>query len=190
MNADTLHWSPVAHVEKFDVEQTEWVKSRTGLLAPQHADFIRLGVRPVDTATDEGNLITTVGLNRLTSLLIGAGGQALSNTATRLGVGNGVWSAAVGDTDLGATAGSSNRWFQVMDATYPQQANGVLTVKATFASADGNFAWNEWGIDVDTPTVTSAATVNALFFNHKTSADLGTKTAGSSWALTVTVTIA
>lgn len=43
MSTDTLHWSPVAHVEKFDAEQTQWVQQRTGLVAPQHADFIRLG---------------------------------------------------------------------------------------------------------------------------------------------------
>lgn len=186
--AETIKWTPHAHVDKYDQDQTDWVIDKSGILKPSGDDFKRLGVRPYDTADSEGNLLTTVGLNRLTSLLIAGGGQGLTNTATRLGVGNGAGSAAVGDTDLGAAAGSGNRWFQVMDATYPQQSNGVLTVKATWATGDGNFAWNEWGIDVGTPTVSSGNTVAALFFNHKTSAALGTKTTGS-WALTVTVTL-
>lgn len=185
---ESLHWSPVAQVDKWDDEQTEWVANKLGVLVPQARHFNLAKVKPFETVVEEGNLITTVGLNRLTNLLIGGGAQALTNTSLRLGVGNGAGSAAVGDTDLGASAGSANRWFQVMDATYPQQSNGVLTAKATWATGDGNFAWNEWGLDVGTPTVTSSAVVNALLFNHKTSAALGTKASGS-WALTVTVTI-
>ena len=183
-----IRWAPKAHVDKYDDDQTAWVAAKSGVLVPQHADFLAAGVKPFDTADDEGNLLTTVGLNRITSLIIGAGGQALTNTAARLGVGNGAGSAAVGDTDLGAAAGSSNRWFQVMDATYPQQSNGVITFKATWATGDGNFAWNEWGVDVGTPTVTSGATVNSPLVNHKTSAALGTKASGS-WVLTVTITL-
>jgi hypothetical protein len=189
MQTDTLTWHPEAFVEKFDDEQTEWVKNKLGILTPSGADFARAGVKPIDVAHDEGNLVTTAGLTRLMSLLTAGGGQGLTNTATRLGVGNGAGSAAIGDTDLGAAAGSGNRWFQIMDATYPSVAAGVLTAKATFATGDGNFAWNEWGLDVGTPTVSSGNTVAACFFNHKTSAALGTKVSGS-WALTVTVTIA
>jgi hypothetical protein len=77
-----------------------------------------------------------------------------------------------------------------MDATFPSTSAGVITFKSTFASADGNYAWNEWGIDIGTPTVTSSATVAACLLNHKTSAALGTKTAGSSWAFTATITLA
>lgn len=187
---DGLKWRPAAHVEKWDADQAAWVRRKSGLHAPCAADFHRLGVKPVDFADDEGNLLTTVGLNRIGSLIIAGGGQGLSNTATRLGVGNGAGSAAVGDTDLGAAAGSANRWFQIMDATFPSQSNGVISAKATFASGDGNFAWNEWGLDVGTPTVTSGATVNSPLINHKTSAALGTKTAGAVWALTVTITLA
>lgn len=181
-------WHPVVHVDKYDDEQTEWVKAKSGLLRPEHRDFVAAGVTPYATADDEGNLLTTAGLTRLMTLLNGAGGQAMTNTSVRLGVGNGAGGAAIGDTDLGASAGSSNRWFQIMDSTFPSTAAGVMTAKATFATGDGNFAWNEWGLDIGTPTVSSSATVAATFFNHKTSAALGTKTSGS-WALTVTVTI-
>ena len=189
MSNETLAWTPVATVQKYDDEQTEWAREKSGILTPSGRVFDSLGMIPYETLVSEGNLVTTAGLNRLTALLIASGAtQALTNLATRLGTGNGAAGAVVGDTDLGATAGAANRWFQVMDATYPQQANGVLTVKATFATGDGNYAWNEWGIDVGAPTVSSSAVVSALLFNHKTSAALGTKTSGS-WVLTATCTI-
>jgi hypothetical protein len=133
--------------------------------------------------------VTTAGLTRNASLLIGAGGQAPTNTSCRLGVGNGAGTAAVGDTDFSAAAGSSNRWFQIMDSTFPSAAAAVITFKATFGASDGNFAWNEWGIDIGTPTVSSSATVAATLLNHKTSAALGTKAASTTWGFTATVTL-
>lgn len=190
---DWWKWWPRAHVDKFDADQAAWTRNKLGLHVReplQLRHFQDANVRPYAVAESEGNRLTTAGLTRLMSLLVGTGGvQAMTNTATRLGVGNGGGTDAVGDTDLGAAAGAGNRWFQVMDATYPSVAAGVLTAKATWASADGNFAWNEWGLDIGTPTVSSGATVNATFFNHKTSAALGTKASGQTWALTVTVTI-
>lgn len=177
-----------AHVDKWDAEQTDWVRRRSGLLTPAAADFARLRVVPADTADALHNLETTAGLTRLVSLLAGAGGQAITNTSARLGVGNGAGTAAIGDTDLSAAAGSANRWFQIMDATFPSIAGAVMTLKSTFATGDGNFAWNEWGIDIGAPTVTSSAVVAAALFNHKTSAALGTKTSAGTWALTATIT--
>jgi hypothetical protein len=189
-NFESIKWSPVAHVDKYEQDVTEWVANRLGILTPSGDDFMRLGIQPDDTAESVGNLLTTAGLTRLTSLLIGAGGQALTPTSTpvRLGVGNGAGTAAVGDTDMSASPHTSaNQWYQVMDSTYPSVSAGVVTFKASFATGDGNFAWNEWGIDVHTSAASSGATVNGLLFNHKTSAALGTKASGT-WALTVTVT--
>lgn len=189
-SGESLRWRPIAVVEKFTDDQVDFVAHKMDLRNPPPGDLLRAlaGAPELGVAADVGNLLTTAGLNRLTSLLIGAGGQAMTNTATRLGVGNSSTAEAVGQTDLQAAAGSANRWFQVMDATYPQQSNGVVTVKATFATGDGNFVWNEWGIDIGTPTVSSGNTVAANFFNRKV-ASLGTKASGS-WVLTVTVTIA
>lgn len=182
-----VKWHPKVRVEKFDDEQTAWVAKRSGIVAPRGDDFAALGVKPLDIALDEGNLLTTAGLTRLTALLTATGStQAITNTSARIGVGNSTTAANVADTDLGAAAGSSNRYFQPMDATYPTVSGGVVTLKATFGTSDGNFAWDEWGIDVGTPTVAGGTTVAALLFNHKI-ASLGTKSSGS-WAFTVTVT--
>jgi len=197
---DGARWTVHAHVDKWSDDATEWVAKRSGLLipgqrvarrgpqAPTARHFEALRVRPDEVVDRPGNLLVTAGLTRLMSLLNGAGGQAATNTATRLGTGNGAGTAAAGDTDLSAAAGSANRWFQIMDATFPSVAANVLTAKATFATGDGNYAWNEWGLDIGTPTVSSSAVAAATLLNHKTSAALGTKTSGS-WALTVTITI-
>lgn len=184
MSDQGIKWSPRATVEKWDSDQTEWVKGKTGLVAPKAFHFKALGIKPVETAEDEGNLLTTAGLTRITSLITGGGGQAASQTATRIGVGDGAGSAVVGDTNLGGT----NKYFNILDSA-PAVSGGVITFVATFASANGNFAWNEWGIDIGTPTVTSGTTVNATLLNHKTSAALGTKASGASWAFTATITL-
>lgn len=186
-STDSIRWTPVATVEKFDDDQTAWVANRAGVLVPQAADFYGLKVKPYETIVAPGNLLTTAGLNRITSLIIAGGGQGATNTASRLGVGNSSTAAAVGQTDLQAAAGSTNRWFQVMDATFPTQSNGVLTFKSTFATGDGNFVWNEWCVDIGTPTVTSGNTVNANMLNRAVQS-LGTKASGS-WVLTATITL-
>lgn len=140
---------------------------------------------PYEVAVVPGNLLTTAGIGRIATLLTAGTGNLISSTTARVGVGNGAGTAAVGDTDLSASAGSSNRWFQTCTVTTP---SNVLTFAATFGTADGNFAWNEFGIDIGTATVTSSATVNAVLLNHKTSIAQGTKASGQTWTATATVT--
>lgn len=186
--AEGARWRCDWTVDRWDAEQTRWATARLGH-QPDAGDFARLRIRPYESSLVAGNLLTTAGLNRLTSLAIAGGGQGLTNTACRIGVGDGAGTAAVGDTDLSASAGSTHRWFQVMAATYPQQSNGVITLQSAFGTADGNFAWNEFGIDVGTPTVSSGNTVAALLFNHRTSIAQGTKASGQTWTATATITI-
>jgi hypothetical protein len=183
---DSIRWRPTIRVEKYDDETVARVAHNARMAVPDGLTLARFG-KPFDVVEAAGNLLTTAGLNRLTSLLIAAGGQGLTNTASRLGVGNSATAETVGQTDLQAAAGSANRWFQIMDATFPTQANGVVTLKSTFATGDGNFVWAEWCADIGTPTVASANTVNANMLNRKVQA-LGTKASGS-WVLTATITI-
>lgn len=190
MNQDQVTWRPIVDVYKFTEIQTNIARSELGVYYITHADFQNLGIEPYEVTHEEGNLVTTAGLARITNLLTGSGGQTMLNTTVRTGVGNGSCTAAVGDTDLAAAAGSANRQFKVMDATFPSGAGtAVLTFKSSFQTGEANFVWNEWGLDVGTATVTDGTTVNALLFNHKCSAALGTKTSGI-WALTVTATFA
>jgi hypothetical protein len=146
---------------------------------------IARGERPASIVYAENNILLTAGITRMLNLLTGAGGQALDNTHARLGVGDGSTAVVIGDTDLSALSGSTHRWFQVMDATYPSVATNVVTFKSTFASADGNFAWAEFGTDAGTA---SSNAVTAPLLNRKVQS-LGTKVSGASWALTETITI-
>lgn len=181
---DGIRWRVQLEVDKFTDDAVMLLARRLGR-TPTGTELIE-SVLPREHLEVAGNLLTTAGLNRLTSLLIGAGGQALTNTATRIGVGNSATAEAVGQTDLQAAAGAANRQFKVMDATYPQQANGVVTARSTFATGEANFVWAEWGLDIGTPTVADGTTVNALLLNRKVQA-MGTKASGS-WVATATVT--
>jgi hypothetical protein len=184
---ERANWLAHMHVDKYDDDQVKWVQRRMGALyVPQGQSFEYLGVKPSETVDVTGNLVTTAGWTRLTSLMVGGGGQALTNTATRLGVGNSTTAAAIGQTDLQAAAGTANRYFMTMDATYPSAATNVITARASFATGDANFVWAEWALDVGTPTVTAGATVNAVMINRAVQA-LGTKASGV-WTATATIT--
>jgi hypothetical protein len=140
---------------------------------------------PFEVNDVPGNLLTTAGIGRIATLLTAGTGNLISSTTARVGVGNGAGTAVIGSTDLSASAGSANRWFQTCTVTIP---SNVLTFAATFASGDGNFAWNEFGIDIGTATVSSGNTVGTVLLNHKTSIAQGTKAAGQVWTATATVT--
>jgi hypothetical protein len=120
-HADTLTWRAHALVEKWSPDQVAWAQRRSGLVAPSGAELAEL-VRPDDLVEWEGNLLVNAGIQRLEDLLIGAGGQAFTNSWARIGVGDGTTAAAASDTDLSAVAGSTHRWFQAMDATFPSRA--------------------------------------------------------------------
>jgi hypothetical protein len=177
----TTRW----HVDRFDAEQTRWVKRKSGLAAPTAADFARAGVRPYEVSEVVGNLITNVGWTRLMNLLTNQGAtQAFDATHTRIGVGNGVTAETYTDTDLAAVAGSANRWFQLVSGV-GTLGTRTLAFSATFGTADGNFAWNEFGIDQGTA---SGNTVTAPLFNRKAGIAQGTKAAGQTWTATATIT--
>jgi len=132
----------------------------------------------------EGNLITNAGWTRLMNLLTNQGAtQALDATHARIGAGNGSTAEAYTDTDLSAAAGSANRWFQLVSGA-GSLGTRTLAFSATFGTSDGNFAWNEFGIDFGTA---SGNTVTAPLFNRKVSSQ-GTKASGQTWTATATIT--
>jgi hypothetical protein len=191
----TTHWT----VQRWDDEQTRWAEralaalgDRPGWRGPgggiAPAGFQAIYLRPYSVTEVVGNLITNAGWTRLMNLLTAQGGtQALSATATRIGVGNGSTAEAYADTDLAAAAGAGNRYFQPVTGA-GTLGTRTLAFSATFGTADGNFAWNEFGIDVGTPTVSGGTTVNALLFNRKAGIAQGTKASGQTWTATATIT--
>jgi hypothetical protein len=142
------------------------------------ADF-EAGSEPDEVLEDRGNLLLNAGITRLINLLTGAGGTAYNAANSRIGVGNSTTAAAAGQTDLQG----ASKYFKLVDSVTP--SGQTITWVATFGSSDGNFAWEEWGVDNGTA---SGATVTAPLLNRKVSA-MGTKGSGSTWTITVTITI-
>jgi len=135
---------------------------------------------PYDIWEHDGNLLCNVGINVLLDLLMGAAGTAFTNGATYLGVGNGAAAAAPGNTDL---SGGSKTYI-IMAATYPIVGTTDITFRSTFGAGDANYAWNEVGCFNGNAPPASA------MLNHLVPAGgLGTKAAGASWTLSLTITI-
>jgi len=138
-----------------------------------------------------GNLLVTVGLNRITSLIIAGGGQGLSHGSILTGAGDTSTAATTGDTQLGSNSTNHSRYIPA-DTAYPTQANGLMSMQSTFTTSDGNFAWAEWGwvvaaAAVDSDTFAASGT-SPVLINHKISS-LGTKVSGASWVFQTTVTL-
>ena len=121
--------------------------------------------------------LTNAGRDLVAKAIIGDAYTTYANANAYLGVGDSSTAYAAAQTDLQA---ATNKLRKAMDATYPQRSTNVLTFKSTFASGDANFAWAEVGV------FNAAASGDMLC---RVVAALGTKTAGSSWALTHTVTV-
>lgn len=190
---------------------------RFGLRTPRlHGDWLReLFGEPEDGyAYASGNQLVNNGLTTIAYLLFGAtasggfgqglmsggSGANLTTTATQhTGVGVGDSSTAFAATQSTLVANGVNAWYEVMDSGFPSwQGSGTpgqLNGQATFASANGNFAWNEWCWFTSTTAVgswTSSATLasvgaNTNMWNRKVTS-LGTKASGASWVFTQTVT--
>ena len=123
------------------------------------------------------NAYTNAGGAALLDLLIGAGGTAFNNANAYLGVGDSNTANNVAQTDLQA---ASNKLRKAMDSTYPSRSGQVVTWRSTFASADANFTWAECAL------FNAAAAGTMLCRIVQT---MGTKSAGTTWTLTYTITV-
>ena len=185
---DSCRATTVWTVERWGSYDVEYLKRYAGK-NPVKEDFLKYGISPYSVTSLQGNLITNAGWTRLMSLTTATGStQALISTSVRIGVGNGTTPAEnYTDTDLAASSGSSNRWFQPVSGA-ASLGTRTISFTASFGGSDGNFAWNEFGLDVGTPTVTAGATVGTLLFNHKVGISQGTKASGQVWTTTATIT--
>lgn len=142
-------------------------------------------IQPDEVVESEGNLLVIGGASVMWERLIGTALTAFDNTNAFIGVGDSSTAAADTQTDLVAV---TNKVRVGMVATYPQHTDTTGTAgsksivyQASFGSAVGNFAWLEWGIF-------NAAAAGRMLNRKQES--LGTKTAGSTWVMTVTLSLA
>lgn len=226
-----IHWHARAYVERYSVDQTTYADNlirserlctpaeikRSGSGSRYNgllADILHKMDAPEDGGVESlGNLLTTVGLTAITSLLIGVtpsaklyplGPVSGTNLHAACGVGtNGgtIGSGpAVGDTAL-VGDGTANALYQAQDGSFPTVSAGVMTGQTTFASGDANFAWNAWcwvagnaaGSITKGNAIAAIMTTNTTTFamwNHKAPASsLGTKASGAAWVFTTTITL-
>ena len=134
--------------------------------------------QPYDVSEFIGNLLLNEGIDEAEKLACGIAATAYSNANARLGVGDS--SAAEAATQTGLQA-APNKFWKAMDATYPTVGSQVMTFKATFGSAEANYAWAEF-------TVVNAVDDTGKNLNRKVSAQ-GTKASGQTWVLTLTITL-
>jgi len=169
-DTEQIMWKILTKLEKFLTIQPDG--RDFDLMTPEE----RAQCKPYEVVEVEGNLLLNEGITELLNLLIGAAATAYNNSNARIGVGNSSTAAAASQTALqgGSTA------FAAMEASYPAVTNQSVAFRSVFASGVGNFAWEEWTVDNG-----SSANKN---LNRKVSA-LGTKVSGTSWQLTVTITI-
>jgi hypothetical protein len=158
--------------------------------------------------TKTGNIFVSAGLTNLVSLWLGLTATAINplhdvaGGTSVVGVGTGLAAAGTADTVLQGnnTAGA---WYQAFDATSfgTTTQPGVLVGTTTVASANANFAWQEWcwatgsgavtaGSNLSNTTLQPFTTASSFaMVNHKTNVALGTKASGSSWVFSTTFTI-
>lgn len=89
--------------------------------------------------------LTTAGLNHLLGLGIGESLTTFANASAHIGVGGGASATtafAIAQTDL--QGASKTR--KACDSTYPSRASNVLTARATFATGDANYTWDEFAL--------------------------------------------
>lgn len=127
----------------------------------------------------KGNLGLNEGLTELLTLLIGGAATAFSNANAYIGVGDSSTAAVASQTGLQA---ATNKTYKGMfDETFPSVTNQTVSFKATFGSSEGNHSWQEI-------TVANGNSDTAKNLNRKVQ-DMGTKTSGATWVVTVNVTI-
>lgn len=199
MSNDGFNWHAHARIDKYSPEV---VTELTRILGyePQADDFKRFSADPFLVTEVDGNLLTTAGLGNLTNLAIGGGGTTLTTSSGIIGTGSTATAATQADPNLGANGTAANGtvgcWYQGVSSVTrvtTSVTSDTVQVVSTFASADGNYAWQEWGLAV-TPsgTITGNATLatvssgSEIFLNHKI-ASMGTKASGASWVFTASV---
>jgi hypothetical protein len=111
---------------------------------------------------------------------------ATSTTVTLLNsTGNGVGGAT-------GTVAPINKYRQIANASGSAVVStNTLTYVATFATANANFQWLEWGTTTGAAATNKQATPPPSLLNRATpGGGLGTKTSAASWTLTVVLSLA
>ena len=174
---DKVCWKAKWRIDKFRDPENEITEAMQAGM-PINEAMQLFGEAYVGREEIENNIALNEGLQELIDIICGLGtATKWDNSNARLGVGDS--NAAESSSQTGLQA-STNKTFKAMDTGYPQRTNQTAEWRATFGSADANYAWEEY-------TVVNAANDTGKNLNRKT-ASKGTKASGESWVLSLQIT--
>jgi len=168
---------------------SEWELAKFNDPTGEIAEFLRKGGsieeavkrfkgKHIGTEKWKGNIGLQEGRQELIDIICGLGTPTKwDNTNARLGVGDS--NAPVDETHTGLQAPVNKSW-KGMDATYPQRSAQTAEWRATWGSAEGNYAWEEY-------TVVNASDDAGKNLNRCITSK-GTKASGETWTLGLKIT--
>jgi hypothetical protein len=166
-------WSPRGWVHKFYEHRDRVYKAAhvEGLPIEYLLDNFEL----MQALGFRGNCLLNEGINELWTLVAGTGAVLFDNGHAYIGVGDDATAAAATQTGLIA---ATNKKYNPMDTSYPTYGSSQkVTHRATFASNDANFHWQEI-------TVANGNSDASKNLNRKVQ-DMGTKASNTSWVATL-----
>jgi len=124
--------------------------------------------------------LTTAGVNHLLGLGLGEALTSFANANAHLGVGGGAGgntAFTIGQSDLQG----ASKFRKACDASFPSRAANVVTSKATFATGDANYTWDEFAL--------FNAASSGIMLHRGMSAAFFVKNSSTVAVLTVTLTV-
>jgi len=174
---EKISWKAKWRIDKFCDPEDEIARALQAGMSMIEARRL-FGAAYVGKEEWENNVALNEGLGELIDIICGLGTPTKwDNSNARLGVGDS--NAAESPTQTGLQA-STNKTYKTMDSGYPTRSNQTAEWRATFGSADANYAWEEY-------TVVNASSDTGKNLNRKISSK-GTKASGESWVLSLQIT--
>lgn len=181
-NHEKVQWRAKIHLDKYDVDIDPYVRN-LGKRYGEKRFFTENS--PVESVDVEGNLLMTAGANALWEALTGSTVTAFSAANAAIGVGDSTAASAASQTNLQATVNAARVG---MTSGYPAVTNNQVQFQATFGGSVANFSWNEWGV-FNSIGSGSPPTGGVMLNRAVPSGGLGVKASGSTWTLTVTLSL-
>lgn len=144
------------------------------------ADIKAGRAKPYATVVQRDNGLCNAGITGMLSLLAGTGTYNAFNAANSyIWVGNSSTAFAASQTALQGASKTS----QIVDGGFPSVSAQTITWKSTYGTSAANHSWDEVG-------VSNGATIagNVVLLNRKVTS-FGTKASGSTWTMTLAITI-
>jgi hypothetical protein len=126
--------------------------------------------------------LVEAGINHIASGLIGTAVTAYNAANTYIGVGDSSTAVATTQTDLVAATNKLRKLVTAGPTALTGSGTMVRTTTYTtsFGSSEANWNWQEWG-------VFNASSAGTMLCRSAGASLLGTKSAGSTWTVTVTL---